>query len=153
MRRGRCRCGRRLVILASYAAGFVAIIRRAAGPTATLTHGLSARRCRRNRCSDAGVADPATKPGRLLLYQYGKVGSSFISRSFSTGNVNAGFVRGMQKVYDSCRWWDPVCSYCSQLPRVIVTHDEAVAKFVLSCPFARSDSFWIWSVSRRLVDR
>ena len=59
----------------------------------------------------------------------------------------------MQKVHDSCSWWDPMCSYCSQLPRVIVTHDEEVAQFVLSCPFAREDTFWIWSVSRRLADR
>lgn len=40
-----------------------------------------------------------------------------------------------------------------QLPRIIATHDEDVAMFVLSCPLARSDKFWVWSISRRLVDR
>ena len=70
-----CRCCRRLVTLAAYiwlTVIFNAVVfRRAAGPTATITHGLSARRCRKNRCSDAGSTNPAINPGRLMVYQYG----------------------------------------------------------------------------------
>jgi len=111
------------------------------------------------------TAATTLKQPHLLLFQYGKVGSTSLASRFRAEAKFFRDLRSLRSALGPCRSsiayslslsagfrFEHECSYCDLLPPITVTHDDAVAKLVLNC-FEDDDNFVVWSVSRDLVER